>query len=270
MRAALEHPALLATFVVRDVAPDIVLLANLGAVQLNYGYTAAHCRRLVEQVQADALVLHLNALQEALQAEGPTNFAGLVAKIETVARELAKDQVPGVVKEVGWGFSPETCRRLAHTGIAAIDAAGAGGTSWSEVEHYRAPTPAHRQVARTFRQWGIPTVQSMLNVRTGAPTLRVFASGGIRTGLDVAKCIALGSSLVGLARPFLQAAVESPDAVVQVIDTLVWELRLAMFCCGAGTLEALAHTPLLWRDTLYGWGAKDLPCGGDDRRARLR
>ena len=263
MRAALEHPALLSTFAVRDVAPDILLLANLGAVQLNYGYTAEHCRRLVEMVQADVLVLHLNALQEAVQAEGNTNFSGLLSKIETVVRELAKDQIPVVVKEVGWGFSQETSRLLAQTGIAAIDASGAGGTSWSEVERYRAPTPAHRQVASAFINWGIPTVQSIRNVRTGAPTLLVFASGGIRTGIDVAKCIALGSSLVGMASPFLKAAVVSTEAVLQCIDNILWELRIAMFCCGASNLETLAKTPLLCRGALYGFGrAVHCQCAG--------
>lgn len=244
MRAALEQPALVSTFAVRDVAPDILLLANLGAVQLNYGYTVAHCRRVVEIVQADALVLHINALQEAVQAEGNTNFAGLLAKIETAARELAKDNVPVVVKEVGWGFSKETSRLLAQTGIAAIDVAGAGGTSWSEVEMHRAPTPLHRRVAGAFMEWGIPTVESICNVREGAPNLRVFASGGIRTGIDVAKCIALGACLAGMAGPFLKAAVLSTEAVLQIIEETVRELRIAMFCCGANNLAKLSCTPL--------------------------
>ncbi|MFN3929561.1 MAG: type 2 isopentenyl-diphosphate Delta-isomerase, partial [Thermoflexus sp.] len=131
MRAALERPELLPTFQVRRYAPDILLFANLGAVQLNYGYTVDHCRRAVELVKADALILHLNPLQEALQPEGDTNFAGLLRKIEAVCKALP---VPVVVKEVGWGISEEVARLLADAGVAAIDVAGAGGTSWSQVE----------------------------------------------------------------------------------------------------------------------------------------
>ena len=244
LRAALEDRLLAESFRVRPVAPDILLLANLGAVQLNYGYTVDDCRRAVELVGADALILHFNALQEALQPEGETNFAGLLGKLETVCRQL---EVPVVAKEVGWGFSQEAARRLAGAGVAAIDVAGAGGTSWSQVEMYRADTDMRRQVAATFRDWGIPTAASIAMVRQGAPGLPIVASGGLRNGLDVAKTIALGAQLAGMAGPFLKAAVISAQAALETIQVTAAELRTAMFCVGAASPAELRDTPHLVR-----------------------
>lgn len=246
MRAALEDSSLARSFlVVRPVAPDILLFANLGAVQLNHGYTVDHCRRAVEMVQANALFLHFNALQEALQPEGDTNFAGLLDKVEAVCKGL---EVPVVAKEVGWGVSEDTARLLASAGIAAIDVAGAGGTSWSQVEMHRADSEARRRVAATFRDWGIPTAESIQMVRRGAPHLPVIASGGLRNGLEVAKSIALGAQLAGMAGPFLKAAVVSTEAVLETIAVTVSELRTSMFCIGASSLDKLRDTPYLIRD----------------------
>ena len=244
MRAALEDPSLAESFRVRPIAPDVLLFANLGAVQLNYGYTVDHCRRAVEMVEADALFLHFNPLQEALQPEGDTNFAGLLGKVEEVCRHL---EVPVVAKEVGWGFSQEAARRLADAGVAAIDVAGAGGTSWSQVEMHRAENPVRRQVAATFVDWGIPTAESIRMVRQGAPHLPIIASGGLRNGLDAAKAIALGARLVGMAGPFLKAAVISVEAVLEVIEVTTAELRTTMFCIGAASLDELRDTPHLIR-----------------------
>ena len=244
LRAALEDPLQAESFRVRPVAPDILLLANLGAVQLNYGYTVDDCRRAVELVGADALILHFNALQEALQPEGETDFAGLLSKVEAVCRQL---EVPVVAKEVGWGFSQEAARRLAEAGVAAIDVAGAGGTSWSQVEMYRADTGVRRQVAATFRDWGIPTAASLRMVRQGAPGLPIIASGGLRNGLDVAKTIALGAQLAGMAGPFLKAAVIPTQAVLETIQVTAAELRTVMFCIGAVSLAELRDTPHLVR-----------------------
>ncbi len=240
-RAALEHPELAATFQVRREAPDILLFANLGAVQLNYGYTVEHCRRAVAMIEADALILHLNPLQEALQPEGDTRFSGLVAKIEAVCRAL---EVPVVVKEVGWGISEQAARMLADAGVAAIDVAGAGGTSWSQVEMHRAATAMQRQLAAAFVDWGIPTAESVLAVRRAAPHLPVFASGGLRTGIDIAKSIALGATLGGMAGRLLAAAAESAEAAAEALRLIIQELRVAMFAAGAADLEALRHTPL--------------------------
>ncbi len=241
-RAALEHPQLAPTFHVREVAPDILLLANLGAVQLNYGYTADHCRRAVEMTEADALILHLNPLQEALQPEGDTNFAGLLRKIEAVCRAL---EVPVVVKEVGWGISARAARLLADAGVAAIDVAGAGGTSWSQVEMHRAASPRQRRLAAAFAGWGIPTAASLRMVRAAVPEMPVFASGGLRTGIDLAKAIALGATLGGLAGALLPAAAASAQAATETLQDLIHELRVTMFAAGAADLHALRHTPLV-------------------------
>ncbi len=237
-RAGLEQAETAYTFRVRDVAPDILLFANLGAVQLNRGYGLEHCRRAVEMIAADALILHLNPLQEALQADGDWDWRGLLDKIAAVCRGL---QVPVVVKEVGWGISEKVARWLAEAGVAAIDVAGAGGTSWSAVESHRAPTEARRQLALAFADWGIPTAEALVQARRGAPNLPLIASGGMRTGLDAAKALALGARAVGIASPFLKAAVESAEAVVAAIDQFADELRIAMFCAGAGNVAALAE-----------------------------
>lgn len=240
-RAALEEPSLSHTYQVRDVAPDILLLANLGAVQLNYGYGVEHCQRAVEMIEADALILHLNPLQEALQPEGNTDFSGLLAKIEKVCRELS---MPVMVKEVGWGISEEVARRLADSGVAAIDVAGAGGTSWSEVEMYRADSETLRRIAAAFADWGIPTAESIQMARRGAPGVTLIASGGIRTGVEAAKAIALGADAVALATPFLQPATVSPEAVGEKVWEILEGLRTAMFCLGARNLQELKNVPL--------------------------
>jgi len=241
-RAAIEDPALADTYRVRHVAPDIMLLANLGAVQLNHGYGPDECRRAVDMVEADGLILHLNPLQEALQPEGDTHFAGLLFKIEAVCRVL---EVPVIVKEVGWGISELVARQLANAGVAAIDIAGAGGSSWSQVEMHRARTERERQVAEVFADWGIPTVESLLMARRGAPELPIIASGGIRNGIQMAKAIALGAAMCGVAGPFLHAATQSTAAVADLIAILVAQLRVAMFAAGAADIPALRRTPVV-------------------------
>ncbi|HEX7942041.1 MAG TPA: type 2 isopentenyl-diphosphate Delta-isomerase, partial [Gemmatimonadaceae bacterium] len=173
-RALLERPKLIDTFDVRPVAPDVLLFANLGAVQLNRGFGAANCWRLVDALQADALVLHLNALQEALQPEGDTCFEGLLEKIGDVCSRL---EVPVVVKEVGWGISPDVVRALLDVGVAAVDVAGAGGTSWSEVERHRIADPWRARVAGAFADWGIPTAECLRSARRVSAEARIFASG---------------------------------------------------------------------------------------------
>lgn len=240
-RAALEDAALAKTYQLRHIAPDILLFANLGAVQLNYGYTPQDCQRAVDMIEADALILHFNVLQEAVQPEGDLNWAGLLDKIEAVVRAV---DVPVIAKEVGWGFSVNDVKRLAEAGVSAIDVAGAGGTSWSEVEYHRAPTAFHAQVAAAFADWGIPTADAIRYAAEAAPQLPIIASGGLRDGIDVAKSIALGASLGGLASPFLKAAVQSPDAVSDMIRILSRQLRIAMFCSNAKNIQELQRTPL--------------------------
>lgn len=238
-RVALEQPDLAALFRVRDVAPDILLFANLGAVQLNYGYGVEECLRAVEMVGADALFLHLNPLQEALQGGGNVDFGHLLPKIAEVCRGVA---VPVLVKEVGWGISAEVALALADAGVAGIDVAGAGGTSWSEVERYRADSAMRARICATFASWGIGTAESLRNVHASVPGLPVFASGGLRDGVDVAKAIALGASLAGLASPVLRAATISAEAVVEELTAVIEELRISMFCIGAANLQDLRQT----------------------------
>ncbi len=243
-RCAIDAPETASSCQVRDVAPDILLFANLGAVQLNYGYGVSECRRAIEMIGADALILHLNPLQEALQSEGNTNFAGLLKKIEQVCGELS---VPVIVKEVGCGISESVARMLAEAGVAAIDVGGAGGTSWSEVERHRAQHEIGNNIAATFASWGIPTAQSIEMVRRGAPGLTVIAGGGIRTGLDAAKAIALGADAAGIAAPLLKAATISAESVLSALQEVIEGLRISMFCVGAASLKELKGSPLLKR-----------------------
>ena len=236
-RAALEHPEQTTTFsITRKVAPDILLFANLGAVQLNYNYGVDECRRAVDMIQADALILHLNPLQEAVQDAGDTNFEGLSKKIEAVCKKL---EVPVIAKEVGWGISERTAKLLADCGVSAIDVAGAGGTSWSQVEMHRAPDEFTRQLAATFVGWGIPTADSILNVKKAAPNMTVFASGGIKDGLDISKCVALGATLGGMAGQFLKAAAVSTENTIEIMQLLKKQIEVTMFAAGAETLESL-------------------------------
>lgn len=241
-RAAVERPELARYFQVRDAAPDVLLLANLGAVQLNYGYGVDECRRAVDMIGADALVLHLNPLQEAVQPEGNTRFAGLLGKLEQVCARLG---VPVIVKEVGWGLSASVATRLRDAGVSAVDIAGAGGTSWSEVERYRTADRVRQRVAAAFAGWGIPTAESLRMVREAVPELPVIASGGLRTGLDAALSVAMGASLAGFAGPLLRAAAESEEAVYETVGALVQELRIAAFCTGSADMSALARAEVM-------------------------
>lgn len=238
-RALIESPELIDTFDVRDVAPDVLLFANLGAVQLNKGYGVEHCRRLIDMLQADALVLHLNALQEALQPEGDTNFRGLLKKIGEVCKNL---DAPVIVKEVGWGIAPDAVRALFDAGVAAVDLAGAGGTSWSEVERYRIQERWRANAAAAFAGWGIATAECLRAARRVAPRGIIIASGGIRTGMDVVKAIALGADLAGLAGPFLRAADEGCEAAAELAHELREVLRVAMFGLGERSIFALRTT----------------------------
>jgi isopentenyl-diphosphate delta-isomerase len=240
-RAALENPEQAASFQVRKVAPDILLFANIGAVQLNYGYGIDECQRAVEMIAADALYLHLNPLQEAVQAGGDTNWKDLARKIEKICKKLS---VPVIAKEVGWGISEKTARRLAGCGIAAIDVAGAGGTSWSQVEMYRAPDEYLRSLAATFVGWGIPTAESILNVKHAAPGMPIFASGGLKDGLDIAKCLALGATLGGMAGQFLKAAAISTEKAVSLMKLTQRQLQVSMFAAGAENISDIQNIEL--------------------------
>jgi len=235
-RVLLEHPEVLATFTVRDLCPDVPLLANLGAVQLNLGVGSAACRRIVDLLEADALVLHLNPLQEALQPEGNTRFAGLFGRIEALCASL---EVPVIVKEVGWGIAPDVVAALFDAGVAAVDIAGAGGTSWSEVERHRIADPVRARVAAAFADWGLPTADAIRLAREAAPRGILIASGGIRGGVDVAMAIALGADLAGSAGSMLRAADQGDEALDAAVDEITDTLRIAMFCVGARDVGGL-------------------------------
>ena len=241
-RIAVENPDLADTFAVRSFAPDAVLLANLGAVQLNYTYGLSQCLRVVDILQADALILHLNPLQECIQPNGDTKFKGLLDKIEQLCRQL---EVPVIVKEVGNGISAAMATKLIDAGVAVIDVAGAGGTSWAKVESQRAENNLQRRLGKTFADWGISTADCIVQIRQQYPDLPLIASGGLRNGVEVAKAIALGADLAGLAFPFLQAASESEAAVDELVELLIAEIKTVLFCTGNANLLELKRSQSL-------------------------
>ncbi|MGH7926492.1 MAG: type 2 isopentenyl-diphosphate Delta-isomerase [Candidatus Binatia bacterium] len=239
-RVALEESSVAASFQVRDLAPDILLFGNLGAVQLNYGYTVEHCRRAVEMIGADGLILHLNVLQEAAQPEGNRDFKGLTAKIAEVCRQA---EFPVVAKEIGSGISADVAIRLRDAGVRAIDVAGRGGTSWYTVEARR--VSKGEGAKSTFAAWGIPTEEALIQARRAVPDIPLVASGGIRSGLDIAKCLALGADVAALGQPLLASALESSDKVVEFLAGIIHEIKIAMLCAGAHDLAALKKIPLV-------------------------
>lgn len=226
----------------RQRAPDVPLLANIGAAQLNRGYGADEARRAVEMIGADALILHLNPLQEAVQPEGDRDWSGILEKIAALAGTLP---VPLAVKEVGFGISGETAERLREAGVEIIDVAGAGGTSWAAVEAARAPSERHRRIAETFRDWGIPTAVALQETRRACPDAIVVASGGLRTGLDAAAAIRLGADLCGFAAPLLASAVAGTREAVEAIEMIIEELRIVCFATGSADLASLRIAPLV-------------------------
>jgi isopentenyl-diphosphate delta-isomerase len=240
-RVALEDPSLRDTFRVRDVAPDILLFANLGAVQLNNGHGVESCVRAVEMIDADAMMLHINPLQECVQHHGNTNFRDLAARIKAACQAV---EVPVVVKEVGHGISARTAELLVDAGVSGVDVAGAGGTSWAKVESLRDTDPRLTELGRSLGEWGIPTVDSLVAVRGVAPNIAVIASGGIRTGEDIAKSIALGADAAGIALPLLRCAAESEEALHEKLIQLRRELSAVMFCTGSRNIPMLRDVGL--------------------------
>ncbi len=229
-RVMFTHPGARASFAVREWAPTIPLVfANLGAVQLNNGFGLDQSREAVRVAGADGLYFHLNPLQEAVQPEGNTNFAGLADRIGAVAAAL---EVPVLLKEVGAGLSPEDVARMLDRGIRYFDVAGAGGTSWSRIEHHRNPNAGPEGLGLLFQDWGIPTPSALRALRPFRDRAVLIASGGLRNGVDMVKALILGASLCGMALPFLAPARESVEAVVRVIERLRREFRTAQFLLG--------------------------------------
>jgi len=241
-RVAIENPSLADTFDVRKVAPDILLFANLGAVQLNNGWGVDECVEAVDMIQADVLTLHLNPLQECIQPEGNTNFEQLSERIGEVCELL---DVPVVAKEVGHGISKRTAKLLVDAGVAGIDVAGAGGTSWAKVESLRSYDEDLSLIGAELGEWGIPTAESLIEVRTAAPYVTIIASGGIRTGEDIAKSLALGADAVGMALPMLRCAAESREALHKRITQLREELVTIMFCASLKDCCSLKNSSII-------------------------
>ncbi|WP_138500717.1 type 2 isopentenyl-diphosphate Delta-isomerase [Nostoc sp. PA-18-2419] len=238
-RIAVEKPQVADTFAVRKYAPDVLLFANLGAVQLNYKYGLAQCLRVVDILEADALILHINPLQECIQPKGDTNFKGL---LDNIYKVCSKMPVPVIAKEVGNGISAAIAKKLLDAGVTAIDVAGAGGTSWAKVESERAENALQRRLGKTFADWGLPTAECITSIRAIAPDVPLIASGGLRHGLDAAMAIALGADIAGLAMPFLKAAAVSQTAVAELAEVLIAEITTVLFCTGNATLEQLKHS----------------------------
>lgn len=236
-RAALEDPQLEESFsIVRKVAPNALLFSNLGIAQLNKGFGIEECQRAVDMIEADGLFLHLNALQESLQPEGNRDFSNLFDKIETICKLLS---VPVLVKEVGCGIDKETAKILVNVGVKAIDVAGLGGTSWAAVEMYRQTLPMRKAVSASFIDWGIPTISALKDLQEFQGKVAIISSGGLNSGLDLAKSLALGADLGGFARKFLLAAEKGEQVLHQTIEQILLELRISLFCTGSSSLLEL-------------------------------
>lgn len=256
-RRMLEDPTTLASYAVRDVAPDLPLLfGNLGAVQLNYGVGVPELRRLVREVAADAFYFHLNPLQEAVQPEGQTRFGGLLGKLREVAPELG---VPVLLKEVGAGISEPTARKIRALPLAGVETSGVGGTSWARIESLRTADPIQRGVGLLFSRWGVPTAESVVICRRVLVDRVVIASGGLRNGIEIAKALALGADAAAAALPVLRAAARSVDDAVEALQLLVAELRTAMFLTGCRTVADLRHRPLIRARDLTATAAREAP-----------
>ncbi len=228
-RAMLEDPDLTSTYLVRDVAPDILLLGNIGAVQVSQ-YPVDRLREMITRVGADGLAVHLNPVQEMVQPEGDTDWRNVLPSLERLCREL---EFPVVVKEVGCGISGEIAVKLESVGVSCIDVAGAGGTCFAKVEEHRGS-----DTAALFSEWGIPTAESLRQCAE-VTRLPLIASGGLRSGLDCAKALAMGASVVSFALPLLRASMDSPHAVVRVLESFARQLKKTMLLVGASTLDEL-------------------------------
>ncbi|MCR9137810.1 MAG: type 2 isopentenyl-diphosphate Delta-isomerase [Alphaproteobacteria bacterium] len=231
----------------RTLAPSVPILGNFGAAQLNRGFGIQEALKAVEMIDADALYIHLNPLQEAVQPEGDGDWSGLFEKIVAVAEALP---VPVAIKEVGSGISASLARRFGEAGIAIIDVAGAGGTNWAAVEAARIEDPDRARLANAFADWGIPTAQAVYGARAACPDATIIASGGIRNGIDIAKAIRCGADLAGQAAALLDAANTSPDLLIRHFETTIQELRVTCFCTGSADLLALKTSELQHRNGL--------------------
>ena len=243
-RIALENPEKRSTFNVREEAPHILLFANLGAVQLNYGYGLQECREVVNMIEADGLMLHLNPIQEVFQDGGNRDFSGLEKKISHICSNA---DFPVVIREVGFGISRDVAQRLISCGVSGIDIGGAGGTSWTEIEGKRSVIHSNKKISHIFQDWGIPTAECLAGIRDLKAGISIIASGGIRSGLDAAKAVALGADMAGIALPLLKAASVSTETTIEIISQYITGLKIAMFGIGAKNIRQLKNTTYLKR-----------------------
>jgi isopentenyl-diphosphate delta-isomerase len=252
-RAALEDKKMEETFAIaRKKAPKAFLIANIGGVQLKNGYGVQEVRKVIDMIGADAVAIHLNALQETAQPEGQTNFSNVLQKIREVTKEIDK---PVIVKETGAGIAYEEARKLEAAGVKGIDISGAGGTSFAAVEYYRAKereNNTQRRLGDVFWDWGIPTAVSIVETAQ-ATYVPIIGSGGIRSGVDVAKSLALGASLASFSQPILRSAVRGVKETVRTLSLLTDELRCVMFLVGAGAVQTLRKTPIVIRGKTSEW-----------------
>ena len=264
-RAMIEDSAVTNTYtIVREKAPTTLVIANIGAAQLARGdVTISDIERIVNVLDADALAVHLNAAQEVIQPEGQPSFKNI---IKYVAKIVEKIEVPIIIKETGCGLSLEVVRSFTEVGVQGFDVSGAGGTNWILIEKFRAELYGNKNkldIASTFLKWGIPTAASIIETRYAAPTALVIGSGGLRTGLDVAKAIALGADIGGIALPALKAYFNKN--LHSYISRIINELRVAMFLTGSKTITNLKKVPLVLMDPLKSW----IECRGIELRKYL-
>ncbi len=257
-RIAIQQPEVEGTFrVVRDSAPDALVIGNIGCPQLSLGWGVEEAKRAVDMVEADALAIHMNPLQEAVQVGGDTNYRGLVKKIGALTSSLG---VPVVMKETGAGISYEDAARLEKAGVSGFEISGLGGTSWAAVEHHIAREigdARQEYLGKSLWSWGIPTVCSLVEVRAASKG-KVIASGGLRTGLDVTKSLALGADAAGIAKPFLQKAIEGEEALEKHVETIISEAKICMFLVGARNIAEMRNVPVV----VTGWTAEWLRARG--------
>jgi len=253
-RAALEDPTLKDTFrIVRDVSESLLVIANIGAAQLLSQRAKELAEEAISMINADALAVHLNPLQELVQPGGDVRFKGVIDALSDLANSIDK---PLIVKEIGCGISREVAELISRTGVSAIDIAGAGGTSWAAVEFYNSKQRGDSlksEVAETFWNWGIPTAMSLCEVLSLKPRLTVISSGGIRNGLHVAKSIALGADIAGIARPLLRPAFSSEDSIVALLSRIITELKTTLMLVGCRSLDQLKSVPLVLKGDLLNW-----------------
>jgi len=247
-RAMVEHPELKSTYIVRDVAPSVFLIGNLGVIQFGNGWGEREVNEAAS-VGLDALAIHLNALQELVQPEGDRNWAGCLAALKRIC---SKSKIPIIAKETGAGISAEMAKALEAAGVAAIDVAGSGGTNFALVEAHRGSN-----MGKAFAEWGIPTVCSLLEVRK-AVKLPLICSGGVRSGLDIAKAVALGADMAGLAKPLLKPALKSKEAVMETLKILISELKTAMALTGSKNIAELKKTQYVLTGFVYDWAEQRL------------